>query len=147
MYVTVLAGVSHCGAGCVLGDIVGEWLVYGTGAKINGEMLWPALLVDYAFALLFGVAFQYFSIAPMSGQYGPKTIWRAFKADVISLTSFEIGAFGWMIIYQAAIFDYKLEMTTWPYWWMMQIGMAMGFATAVPVNWWLITKGIKEPCC
>ena len=94
MWATVLVGVSHCGAGCVLGDIVGEWLVYGSGAMINGAELWPALLVDYAFALLFGIVFQYFSIAPMSGEYGPKTVWRAAKADFLSLTSFEVGAFG-----------------------------------------------------
>ena len=78
----------------MLGDIVGEWLVHGTGAMINGTALWPALLVDYAFALLFGIVFQYFSIAPMSGEYGPKTVWRAAKADIVSLTSFEVGAFG-----------------------------------------------------
>ena len=93
MWATVLVGVSHCGAGCVLGDLVGEWLVYGTGATINGHDIWVELLVDYAFALLFGIAFQYFSIAPMSGEYGPKTVWRAAKADILSLTSFEVGAF------------------------------------------------------
>ncbi|KAK5175852.1 uncharacterized protein LTR77_000992 [Saxophila tyrrhenica] len=96
MWATVLIGVSHCGAGCVLGDIVGEWLVYGTNATLGGAMIWVELLVDYAFALLFGVAFQYFSIAPMSGDYGPKSVWRALKADFLSLTSFEVGAFGWM---------------------------------------------------
>lgn len=94
MWATVLIGVSHCGAGCVLGDIVGEWIVYGTGATINGHSIWVNLLVDYGFALLFGIAFQYFSIAPMSGEYGPKSLWRAAKADILSLTSFEIGAFG-----------------------------------------------------
>jgi len=36
-------------------------------------------------------------------------------------------------------------MTTWTYWWMMQVGMAVGFATAMLVNWFLIKKGIKEP--
>ena len=147
MWVTILAGVFHCGAGCVLGDLVGEWLVYGTDAKINGQMLWPELLIDYAFALLFGIAFQYFSIAPMSGQWGPMTLWRAFKADVVSLTSFEVGAFGWMIAFQAGIFHYQLMTDMWLYWWMMQIGMALGACTAFPVNYWLIKKGIKEPCC
>ncbi|KAK4503436.1 hypothetical protein PRZ48_004351 [Zasmidium cellare] len=147
MWVTVFVGVAHCGAGCVLGDVVGEWLVHGTNATINGQMIWPCLLVDYAFALLFGVAFQYFSIAPMSGEYGIKTVWRAAKADILSLTSFEVGAFAWMIIYQVGIFNYKLEMTTWTYWWLMQMGMNLGYATAVPMNWWLLTKGIKEPCC
>jgi hypothetical protein len=65
-------------------------------------------LLDYAFALLFGIFFQYFSIAPMSGDYGPKSLWRAAKADFLSLTFFEIGLFGWMAIFQLAIFDLKL---------------------------------------
>lgn len=147
MWATVASGVSHCGAGCVLGDLVGEWLVYGTSASIAHESLWPELLIDYAFALLFGIVFQYFSIAPMSQAYGPRTLWRAAKADILSLTSFEVGAFGWMVAYQAGIWGYGLDMTQWTYWWMMQVGMAIGFVTAFPVNWWLIRRGVKEPCC
>lgn len=147
MWATVASGVSHCGAGCVLGDLVGEWLVYGTSATISHETLWPALLIDYAFALLFGIVFQYFSIAPMSGAYGPRTLWRAAKADILSLTSFEVGAFGWMVAYQVGIWGYRLSMTSWTYWWMMQVGMMFGFGTAFPVNWWLIKTGVKEPCC
>ena len=94
---------------------------YGTGATIRGHDIWPCLLVDYAFALLFGIVFQYFSIAPMSGEYGLRTVWRAAKADFLSLTSFEVGLFGWMVIYQVAIWNYQLEMNTWLYWWMMQV--------------------------
>jgi hypothetical protein len=30
------------------------------------------------------------------------------------------------------------------YWFLMQIGMAIGFATSVPANVWLIRRGIKE---
>ena len=30
------------------------------------------------------------------------------------------------------------------YWFMMQIGMVLGFATSYPMNWWLIQKGLKE---
>jgi hypothetical protein len=30
------------------------------------------------------------------------------------------------------------------YWLLMQIGMVLGFATAYPVNLWLIRRGIKE---
>ena len=30
----VSMGVSHCGAGCTLGDVVGEWTVYFTGFTI-----------------------------------------------------------------------------------------------------------------
>ena len=45
MFATVTVGVCHCGAGCLLGDIVGEWLVYGTGVQIRGRMLWPEFLI------------------------------------------------------------------------------------------------------
>jgi len=44
-YVSVLVGVTHCGAGCVLGDIVGEWIIYGTNVMINGRTLWPEMLI------------------------------------------------------------------------------------------------------
>jgi hypothetical protein len=145
-WATVLIGVSHCGAGCVLGDLVGEWLVYGANPMIRGQNIWPELLIDYGFALLFGIVFQYFSIAPMSGQYGPKTLIRAAKADILSLTAFEVGLFGWMVAYQVGIWGYRLEMNTWTYWWMMQVGMILGFITSTPINWYLLKWGIKEPC-
>jgi hypothetical protein len=30
------------------------------------------------------------------------------------------------------------------FWFTMQVAMLCGFATAYPVNWWLIRSGIKE---
>merc|ERR1711939_337962 len=114
-------------AGCVLGDIIGEWLVYGTNAAFGTppRLLWAEMLVDFGFAFAFGIIFQYFSIAPMANEYGPKIVYRALKADALSLLFFEIGLFGWMAIFQIAIFQWGLEMPTVTYWWMMQIGMKM----------------------
>jgi hypothetical protein len=51
---------------------------------------------DYAFGISFGIVFQYFSIAPVSGDYGPRSLINAANADILSLTCFEIGLFGWM---------------------------------------------------
>ena len=76
---------------------------------------------DFLLALFFGVFFQYFSIAPMSGEWGPKSLLRAAKADFLSLAFFEIGLFGWMAIFQIAIFKYRLDMASVTYWWMMQV--------------------------
>ena len=39
----------------------------------------------------------------------------------------------------------KLHPDTATFWFLMQIGMVLGFFTAYPVNWWLIKRGIKEP--
>jgi hypothetical protein len=80
-------------------------------------------MADYGFALLFGIIFQYFSIAPMSGEYGIVTVWRALKADFLSLTSFQVGLYGWMAIYQIAIWNFGLDMDNVVYWWMMQVFM------------------------
>lgn len=45
MFAITTIGVCHCGAGCVLGDIIGEWIVYGSDATINGRALWSEFLV------------------------------------------------------------------------------------------------------
>jgi hypothetical protein len=36
-----------------------------------------------------------------------------------------------------------IDSSTW--WFMMQIGMLIGFLTSWPVNRWLLVRGIKEP--
>lgn len=47
VFATVTIGVCHCGAGCVLGDVIGEWIVYATGASIGSPPcgLWVNYLV------------------------------------------------------------------------------------------------------
>jgi len=47
LYISVALSVCHCGAGCVLGDIVGEWIVYATNVQINGRSLWPEMLIGF----------------------------------------------------------------------------------------------------
>ena len=45
MFATVTVAVCHCGAGCLLGDVVGEWIVFGSNVSISGHHLWVAFLV------------------------------------------------------------------------------------------------------
>ena len=46
-WVPVALSVSHCGAGCTLGDIVGETAVFLLGVTIAGVALWPEFMVDF----------------------------------------------------------------------------------------------------
>jgi len=141
----VAVGVSHCGAGCTLGDIIAEWVVFGLGATLAGLALIPEYIGDYILALCLGIAFQYFAIAPMRGLGFRKGIAAAAKADVLSLTAFEVGLFGWMALMAFVFFPHPhLHPDSPVYWFGMQIGMVLGFLTAWPVNVWLIRKGIKE---
>ncbi len=72
----VSKGVSHCGAGCTLGDILGEWLVYAFGWTVGSfathkyNVLLASFIVDFGFAWTLGIVFQYFSIVPKREDIG-----------------------------------------------------------------------------
>lgn len=142
---SVLIGDAHCGAGCTVGDVAGEWLVYVAVITIAGSVLWANYLFDFVLAYVVGIFFQYYSIAPMRGLSGWEGIKAAVKADTVSLVAFEIGMFGWMAFASKVLFHPKLEPMQPAYWYMMQVAMLVGFLTAYPANWWLLRKKLKEP--
>jgi hypothetical protein len=138
-------GVSHCGAGCTLGDIIAEFVIFALGLSIAGQAVLAEYVGDYILAIAFGLAFQYFAIAPMRGLNFRKGIVAAAKADLLSLSAFEVGLFGWMALMAFVFFRAPhLHPDSPVYWFLMQVGMVIGFATAWPVNSWLIRRGIKE---
>ncbi len=142
---SVAVGVSHCGAGCTLGDIIAAFLVFFAGWTLLGLALPVEYIASYALAFVLGIAFQYFSIAPMRGLGLREGIRAALKADALSLTAFQIGLFGWMAVMQLLLFPvHHLHPDHPSYWFLMQFGMVLGFLTSYPVNWWLIRRGTKE---
>ncbi len=68
----------------------------------------------------------------------------AAKADILSLSAFEVGRFGWMALIALVYPDPHLHPTSPVYSCLMQIGMIIGFATAWPANVSLIKRGIKD---
>lgn len=136
---------SHCGAGCTLGDIVAEWLVFALALSLLGHALFASYALDYLLAFSLGVVFQYFAIAQMGGASLQEIVRRTVKADVFSLTAFEVGLFAWMGIAYFVFFpDPHLTPDHVVFWFMMQIGMVIGFATSYPANLLLIRRGVKE---
>lgn len=146
-WVTMAIEVSHCGSGCTLGDVISEFAIFGLGLTIAGVTLGAEYVGDYIFALVFGIIFQFFAIAPMRGLGLKDGLIAAAKADVISLTAFEIGLFGWMAIMAFVLFPapHHLMPSSAAYWLLMQAGMIIGYLTSWPANVWLIKRGIKVP--
>jgi hypothetical protein len=152
----VMKGTFHCGSGCMLGDICAEWLVFAFPAilawagwhRLFGERMLAVWVVDYVFAFGFGIAFQYFTIAPMQGLGVKDGLIAAFKADALSLTAWQVGMYGIMAIAGFWVFrtllGTELETASFEFWLAMQVAMVGGFITAYPVNWWLVRRGIKE---
>lgn len=142
--VIVGKGVTHCGSGCALGDLIAEWIALALPLSLFGHELFGAWVYDYVLAFLFGIAFQYLTIKPMRDLSPGEGLVQAIKADALSLTSWQVGMYGWMAIATFVIFERPLHPTSPVFWLMMQLGMVLGFVTAYPVNWWLIRRGVKE---
>ncbi len=144
-WVTVAVGVTHCGAGCTIGDVVGATVVAAFGLEIAGLALWPEYIVEFVIAYTAGVGFQYYAIAPMRGLEPGAGLVAAARADTFSLLAFEVGMFAWMAVVQLVVFSpHHLHPTQPAYWFLMQIAMILGCVTAYPANWWLIRNGVKE---
>lgn len=134
----------HCGAGCVLGDILAESLAGSLMLTFAGEF-GSRLILDFACAYVLGSAFQYFTIAPMRHLRFGDGFAAALRADTISITLFQLGMYAWMALSYFVFFPRPhLQPGTAAYWFMMQIAMVVGFCTALPANAWLIKKGWKE---
>ena len=146
-WVTIAIEVGHCGSGCALGDVVSEFVVFALALTIAGLTLGAEYVGDYVLALVFGIIFQYFAIAPMRGLGVKDGLIAATKADFISLTAFEIGLFGWMAIMTFVLFPApnNLMPNSAAFWLLMQVGMIIGYFTSWPANVWLIKRGIKVP--
>lgn len=142
MWQATFSGASHCGAGCALGDFVGDWLAFGLSFTLFGSDLFGKMLIGFVLAYIFGIVFQYFSVAPMRGLGLVEGLVTAARIDTLSLFAYQVGMFAWMM-FRATVYP-DLKPTDWTYWLMMQIAMVVGFLTTYPVNWWLIRKGIKE---
>jgi hypothetical protein len=145
-WATYAVGVSHCGAGCTIGDVVAEFAIFALAATIAGETLLAEYLGDFILAVVLGLAFQYFAIAPMRGLGVREGLVAAAKADILSLSAFEVGLFGWMAVMAFVLYPapHHLRPDSAVYWFLMQVGMIIGFGTAYPINVWLIRRGIKE---
>ncbi|WP_338466038.1 DUF4396 domain-containing protein [Novosphingobium sp. ZN18A2] len=156
MPLAVAKGASHCGAGCTLGDIIAEWVglafpvlaVWFGWHTIFAEKTFAMWIPDFILAFAIGIVFQYFSIAPMRGLGLREGLAAAIKADTLSISSWQVGMYGGMALIQFGLlkplYGKVAPVNSPEFWFVMQIAMLAGFATAYPVNWWLVRTGVKE---
>jgi hypothetical protein len=93
---------------------------------------------------LLGVAFQYFTIKPVQNLTPRQRVMAAVKSETLAIITFEIGLFAWMALVYFVFFPNPHLSPLEPgFWFMMQIGMVVGFLTSYPMNRGLITVGWK----
>ena len=82
---SVALSALHCGAGCTLADIIGEWFTNYVPVTVAGSQLFGNWVLDFILALMIGVYFQFYAIREMEKISVGNALARAFKADFFSL--------------------------------------------------------------
>ena len=141
----VFVSTTHCGSGCVIDGIIGAPIVFATGWVLLGERLYSEYAVEFVLAYPFGIAFQHFPIGTMRQIAPGDAVVDAVKADTLPLFAFEAGMFAWMaVIWFLLMPSHRPDTSNIVFWFMMQIGMVLGFLTTCPVNWLLVGWGVKS---
>lgn len=140
----VFVSTTHCGGGCTIGDVISDTGLHLSGLVLFGSILLTSYTFDFALAFVIGILFQYLPIRAMGEPSRWRALVRALKADTLSLIAFEVGLFGWMALVQLIWFPGGLDAGSPLFWFMMQVGMTVGFMTSYPANWWLVRVGIKH---
>ena len=142
---SVALSALHCGAGCTLADIIGEWFTNYVPVTVAGSQLVGNWVLDFVLALIIGVYFQFYAIREMEKISVGNALTRAFKADFFSRLAWQVGMYGWRaIVYFVRFINEPLPKDTWIFWFMMQLAMLFGFFCAYPMNALLIKLGIKK---
>lgn len=154
--VMVGKGALHCGSGCMLGDVVAEWLAFivpGVAVwfgwhSLFEEKMYAVWVLDFVLAYALGIVFQYYAIVPMRGLPPGKGLVAAVKADTLSLVAWQVGMYGLMALVQFRIYPalagQAAPVNSLEFWFAMQVAMMAGFLTSYPVNWWLVSADVKE---
>ena len=134
----------HCATHCTLGVIIATPVVYGVGIEIFGSTVWPEVVGDYVGAVAIGVAFRYFAEDPAGGRRTWAAVRKFFRADLLTVTVFELALLGWLAAMHFLVFHETLRPGGPVFWFVIQVGLIIGFFAAWPPTMWLIRSGVKS---
>ncbi|HEY3134088.1 MAG TPA: DUF4396 domain-containing protein [Gemmatimonadaceae bacterium] len=129
---------------CIAGDATGIIFAAAVTALL-GFPMWVDIIVEYVFGFLVGLlVFQsLFMRDMMGGSYG-ENIRRTFLPELLSMNMMMAGMAPVMIFLMMG----RDMRAMWPseplFWFVMSLGVVVGFVVAYPVNVWLVAKGLKH---
>jgi hypothetical protein len=129
---------------CIAGDATGIILAAAATALL-GFPMWIDVIVEYVFGFLLGLLiFQaLFMRDMMGGSYG-ENVRRSFLPELLSMNMMMAGMAPVMIFLMMGR-DMRAMWPTEPlFWFVMSLGITVGFMIAYPVNVWLVAKGMKH---
>jgi Domain of unknown function (DUF4396) len=135
----VLGSTMHCvagdGVGIVAGAVIGGLLLLARPAE---------MALEYVLGFAFGwTIFQALFMRDMAGGSFLRSLQKTFTSELLSMNFLMAGmlpvAAAWRVAVPAASDALRPE-----FWFAMSMALLAGFVIAYPMNWWLVTRGLKH---
>ena len=134
-----LGSAMHCVAGDGVGILAGAVL-----ANILGLGGLAEVILEYILGFAFGWAiFQALFMRDMAGGSYRRSLARTFVPELLSMNLLMAGMIPTVMILRTRIAS-AADPTTARFWFVMSMGLLVGFITAYPRNWWLVTYHLKH---
>jgi hypothetical protein len=135
----VLGSTMHCVAGDGVGILVGAAL-----AAIFNLARLPEIALEYLLGFGFGwTVFQALFMRDMLGNSYTLSLRRTFLAELLSMNLLMAGMIPVHAAWRATV-PVAADVTAPAFWFAISIALLVGFVAAYPMNWWLVTRGLKH---
>jgi hypothetical protein len=102
------------------------------------------VILEYILGFAFGWAiFQALFMRDMAGGSYHLSLGRTFVPELLSMNLLMAGMIPTVMILRTRIASAG-DPTTASFWFVMSMGLLVGFITAYPMNWWLVTYHLKH---
>jgi Domain of unknown function (DUF4396) len=135
----VLGSTMHCVAGDGVGIIVGAILASLFGLKGLAEVV-----LEYILGFAFGwTIFQALFMRDMVGGSYPRALKGTFISELVSMNLLMTGMVPTVMALKSEI-PAAADPPLPSFWFVMSMGLLVGFIVAYPMNWWLVANHLKH---
>jgi hypothetical protein len=134
-----LGSTMHCVAGDGVGILAGAVLssIFGLAGLIE-------VAVEYILGFAFGwTIFQALFMRDMAGGSYRRALTSTFMSELLSMNLLMAGMVPTVMALRAQI-PSAADPTTASFWFVMSMGLLVGFIVAYPMNWWLVANHLKH---
>ncbi|HKD74424.1 MAG TPA: DUF4396 domain-containing protein [Ktedonobacterales bacterium] len=128
---------------CVAGDGVGILV----GAALSRFLRFPSITeVIVAYVLGFGFGWTVFQALFMRGMVGgsyPRALKNTFAPELLSMNFLMTGMLPTVMTLRTYVVSAGDPMTP-NFWFVMSMGLLVGFVISYPINWWLVANHLKH---
>jgi hypothetical protein len=135
----VLGSTMHCVAGDGVGILAGAVVASVFGIAGLGEVV-----LEYVLGFAFGwTIFQALFMRDMAGGSYPRALAETFTSELLSMNFLMAGMIPTVMWLRANI-PAAGDPLKPSFWFVMSMGLLVGFIVACPMNWWLVANHLKH---